>query len=469
MESNTPPSSASADQARLQLVIGKAIALLVVFGLLILGLAKTQGVLAERQQLRAEAIEEISASWGKPQTIVGPVLEIPVTIEDRVEVRYQEGQTWAKRWESRPVRRSVWVMPDSLNYTGTLAPERRFRGMYEAVVYRFETIAEASFELRDEDFSDALEVHWTDSRIVVGLSDARSLRTNPALTINGKATKLEPAIADPRWEGTVFGRLTGLSDVISHKLHVRLELNGHGTSHLNIAPLGEDSHIALTGAWTHPSFQGPPLPTAREVSEDHFSAQWDTTGFARGFPQVTIDREGAFLSLEQLEKTTIGVRLLQPLDSYRLVERSLKYGILFIVLVFTVFLLFEILAGLRLHPVQYLLVGAALTLFFLGFLALSEVIAPAVAYFIPALATTLLITVYVRAVLGAGKRSWSIFSGLIGIYSYLYFVLQSESYALLAGTFLLFAVLGGVMWSTRNLNWYRLKNQSRGCNHSLNT
>lgn len=461
MEPNIQPPLPSTDLARTRLLLGKTVALLAVFGLLILGLAKIQGVLADRQLLRAAAIEEISNSWGKPQTIVGPLLEIPVTIEDQVEVRYQEGQHWAKRWERRPVRRSVWIMPDSLNCTGTLAPESRFRGIYEAVVYRFETDTEASFTLRAEEISDALEVHWADARILVGLSDAQSLRTNPVLTVNGENAKLEPVIADQHWKGALAARLSGLEQEIEHVLKVRLQLDGHGTSHLNIAPIGEDSHITLAGIWMHPSFQGPPLPTVREVSEEGFSAQWNATGFARGFPKVNLDREGAFLALANLEQTAIGVRLLQPLDSYRMVERSLKYGILFIVLVFTVFLLFEILAGLRLHPVQYLLVGAALTLFFLGFLALSEVMGPAVAYFIPALAATLLITVYVRALLGAGKRSWSIFGGLIGIYGYLYFVLQSESYALLAGTLLLFAVLAGVMWSTRNLNWYRLGNPPR--------
>ena len=154
-----------------------------------------------------------------------------------------------------------------------------------------------------------------------------------------------------------------------------------------------------------------------------------------------------------LERSLFGVELVEVVDSYRVVERATKYAVLFIALLFTAFFLFEVLAALRLHVVHYTLVGAALVLFYLGLLSLSEFISFGAAYGVAALASTLLITCYSAAILRSGGRSLVIGGALGGIYGFLFFVLQMQDYALIAGTAALFAVLGVVMYATRKLDW----------------
>jgi inner membrane protein len=137
--------------------------------------------------------------------------------------------------------------------------------------------------------------------------------------------------------------------------------------------------------------------------------------------------------------------------AYRTVERSIKHGVLFITLGFAAFFLFEVLGGQRLHALNYLLVGAALCLFYLGLLALSEFAGFGVAYLAAAGASTALIGLYARAVLEGARRAWGVTAVLAGVYAYLFLVLRLEDFALLAGTAGLFAILAAIMYATRNL------------------
>lgn len=451
-----PPSLPDREDAKpARAFLLRAIALGVVLFLLLLGLNQIRGVLRERIQLRAEAVSEIRDSWGPDQTLVGPLIRIPYEHLEEVNEAWTDNGRRYERTHREPVRRHLWLAPQSLDASLDISTEPRYRGIYEAIVYGGTATLEAQFQADAEQWPDDTTILWEEAEIVVSLDRGASLRARPVFTLDNRPLTPRPKPDLASWDGVIAAptRINSTQLANGFPFTARLELQGTGT--LQLAPLGDSSSLRFVGDWAHPSFQGSPLPVFRDITDDGFEARWKTTEFARGFPSPSFDSAKHRLELKTLRAHAVGVALLQPVDAYRMAERALKYGILFIALVFAAFLLFEVLAAIPLHPVQYLLVGAALILFFLGFLALSEVIAIGPSYLLSASACILLISIYSRSVLRAGRRAWAMATGLITIYGYLYFVLRSESYALLAGTALLFAALAAIMLATRNLDWSR--------------
>jgi inner membrane protein len=279
--------------------------------------------------------------------------------------------------------------------------------------------------------------------------DGQSLPLTPGTRIDGLRAGLH---ADLSAAGN-----TGAAPNAPHSFSVEFTLNGSGT--LAFAPLAVQTSVRLKSPWADPSFTGAFLPTEREVTPAGFSALWKIPYYGRDYSQQwTCLAEQATIDTDKIEHSCFGVDLVTPVDSYRSVERATKHGALFITLLFTAFFLFEVLASLRLHTLHYLLVGAALCLFYLGLLSLSEFIAFGAAYLAAATASTLLIGLYCRSILRSGTRSLLITAALTGIYGFLYFVLQMQDYALLAGTAALFTVLAVVMYATRKVDW---SNQSK--------
>jgi inner membrane protein len=235
----------------------------------------------------------------------------------------------------------------------------------------------------------------------------------------------------------------------------RLNLSLNGSGGLSFAPLGAQTTVKLTSPWPDPSFFGTFLPAERKVTRDGFEATWQVSYYGRNFPQQwTSQTAESCLTPANAESSLFGVNFLSGIDAYRNTERAIKYGVLFIVLIFAAFFLFELLAALRIHPFQYAVVGAALCLFYLGLLSLSEFIPFGSAYLATAGATTLLICFHSAKMLKSGARTFIVAGLLAGIYGFLFVALQLQDYALLLGTGGLFAVLAVVIWLTRNIDWY---------------
>jgi inner membrane protein len=213
--------------------------------------------------------------------------------------------------------------------------------------------------------------------------------------------------------------------------------------------------VTIKSKWPDPHFRGTFLPTERKIGADGFEAVWKVSYYGRSYPQQWSSLDGAgMIARDALNASLFGVDLITVVDSYRYVERSIKYGILFIVLVFTTFFLFEILAAIRIHPFQYTLVGVALCLFYLALLSLSELIPFGRAYLAGAAAATLMITAYSATALKSGLRALLVCIGLSGIYGFLYVILREQDYSLLIGTIGLFIALAIVMFATRGIDWY---------------
>jgi len=413
--------------------------------------------LSQRRALRDGAVDEIGRTWGAEQTILGPVLSVPYTIQTRVPRQTVVVDRVVHSEELREVKGTAYFLPVRFAAAGALEISERYRGIFRTPVYA--TTLGLTGEFRPDVCALGLEqatFDWSRARVLVGVSDVHALRAPPVWTQGGRETAFVPAVVrEGGWGGIEAPlALTGLEGA---RVPFSVTLALQGSRRIAIVPVGEANEVTLRGGWADPSFDGAYLPAERTVGAEGFSARWVTTHFGRSFPSAWSEQAGREgLKAHALLGSALGVTLATPIDTYRMVERSLKYALLVLTLVFAVYFLIEVTSPVRVHPLQYLMVGGALVLFYLGFLALAEFVPVATAYGSAAAASTLLVGGYSWSVLRAGARSLVVTSGLAGLYAYIYFMLQLQDYALLSGTGALFALLAAAMWFTRRLDWSAL-------------
>lgn len=423
---------------------------------LLIPLAMIQGVLSERRARKAEAIEEITRSWGARQTVIGPVWIVPYTY-DVVEFINQRVDNRTERVESRRTESArLYILPAAFACTGTLDPKTLHRGIYEAVVYAGALDLSGRFERPDLKSLRIPEdrLKWEESEVTLAVTDLRGTRESLVLEAGGERIPLVSGSLLPGFDSGVRAR-PGAVAAANTAWTFRVAMTLNGSRSLEIVPSGASTTVRLSSTWPDPSFMGAFLPVDRTVGAEGFTADWQVAQYGRTFPAVWTDAKGSPApDSGAFARSSFGVSLLSLVDTYRTVERSIKYGILFIALVFTAFFLFEILSALRIHPLQYILVGAALCLFYLGLLSLSEFVAFPAAYAAAAGASLLLVTAYCARVLHGGRRTRIVAGVLVLTYGCLYVLLQLQDFSLLFGTIGLFAALGAVMYATRNVDWY---------------
>jgi inner membrane protein len=425
-------------------------------------LTMTWGVVKDRSRYRDTVTAEVAKSTAHSQTLVGPL----------VVVRYRERMPAASKGEAEQVREGVEILlPDSLSIRSKVRVETRQRGIYRVPVFRAATGFAAGFTLPPRlGISDKRQLLGEPiAEVVFGVSDPRGIRAVPEVRLDG-------AILEARLGAGLDWLKHGFSvplpsDAAGRRVALDVNLELMGTDRLMFLPIGAVTDVELSSDWPHPGFVGAFLPDDRSVSARGFQARWKLSRFAtgiddamarirdsmsRGVP-ITADGGGgapAFLN------TDLGVRFIQPVDVYSQSERAVKYGFLFVFLTFVAFFLFEVLRRMAIHPIQYALCGAALALFFLLLVSLSEHLPFAAAYLVASGACVGLVAFYVGHVLRSAGRG-VLFGGLLGaLYGFLYVLLASEDYALLLGAFLLFAALAIVMIMTRRVDWYRLSDES---------
>jgi inner membrane protein len=242
------------------------------------------------------------------------------------------------------------------------------------------------------------------------------------------------------------------------ELPFELTLDLNGTRDLRFLPAAEETHVALASSWPHPSFAGAPLPETRRVSATGFEAEWRVQDFGRSYPArwTTMGMNQEQLAT-QAAASAFGVDLIRPVDVYQQSERAVKYAVLFIVMTFLVFFLWEVFSATLLHPMQYTFVGFAMCVFYLLLVSISEHTSFDFAYAVSSLVTTLLVAAYAKAVLRGLRQGTSVLGALVLLYGFLYLLLRLEDYALIAGSVAVFIVLAFVMFVTRRMNWYDIR------------
>jgi inner membrane protein len=296
------------------------------------------------------------------------------------------------------------------------------------------------------------DVLWGQAFLAVGISDLRGIQQDIPLSWNGHSLVFQPGVNGlSTLPSGMFAAVPLGPSQRTVNYSFDLKLNGSGR--LSFVPTGKTTTVHLGSAWTTPSFDGNFLPQSRQVGEKGFTADWKVFYMSRSFPQAW---RGNQVEWNSLEATAFGASFLYPVDAYQKVTRSAKYGALYILLTFGVFFLFEILLGLRVHSIQYILVGSAIILFYLLLLSLSDYMAFGGAYALACVGIITLITGYSRSVLCDWRKAGVIGSLMSVLYGILYVLLRSEDYALLLGSVGLFAALAAAMYVTRNVDWYEV-------------
>jgi len=420
----------------------KGIAVIAVTVVLLVPLAMLHGLVNERTQLREQAVQSVAQGWGGRQMVGGPLLAIPVSQPDDKD-------------KNKTVTRDWYLLPDSTEMDIDLSVQKESRklGIYEVPVYVAKVSAKTQFDVAREVArltagDSSLQVHVERARLIVPVSDPRGLRDVKVAENNVTYGHLEPARGFPT--ATLAAPLADAATTPS-KREVNLSLEIAGTESLTFLPLARATRVRMGGNWAHPGFTSGFLPVERSIDADGFKAHWQVLDINRSYGGRWFEGD---VSLADLQQSAFGVDLVQPVDLYQQVTRAVKYGALFIGLSLLTLFLLEFLLGRPMHPIQYGLMGLALSVFYLLLLALSEHIGFGLAYLWAAAALCALLGVYISGALRshlAGMTASGVFAGVYGL---IYLLVTSEDYALLAGALALFALLATLMVITRKLDWY---------------
>lgn len=417
------------------LVIGVLCALLLIPATLI------QNLVREREQTARTVTEEVSAKWGGQQQISGPVLSVP----------FREYFHTTEKGHQYRVRHA-YFMADALLITGTIVPEIRKRSIHPVTLYKSELRFNGRFNFPDLSSLkiDSAHVQWADAMISIGIPDLRGIKSQPILRLEGQELPLNPNNQQKQLLGSAIATPFPLDPTqAKSSIPFQIDLLLNGSQGLYFIPTGRTTQVALQSSWPSPSFDGQFLPEQHTITETGFEANWQVLHLNRSFPQQWVDAAYDF------SDSAFGLQLKSPVEHYAMSHRATKYALMFIVLSFVVFFFVEVLRKTQVHPIQYLLIGFSLVLFFLLLLSLSEHIGFGWAYLSGSVAIIGLVTSYSAGVLRDRKMTWLVGGLLSLLYLFLYSILQLEDYALLMGSVGLFMVMALLMYVSRKVDWYR--------------
>lgn len=442
---------------KILVVIGMTLAILI-------PLLMIRGVISERQAYRADAVREVARSYAGAQAFSGPVLVVPYTENVLVEEKDADGKP-------RQVEREQshqWVFfPENLDVRGQLQPDTRRLGLHEVRVYEWEATAKAEFKaVIPVDETGARNRRIGQAWLSYGIADVRGLLAPPRVLLGGKPREIADGLGHASGAG-VHIRLPAPLPGEELVLDARLDFTLGGTESLSLVPLGKHNDFAIDSSWQHPRFSGSFLPRNRDIDGSGFNANWQVASVATNaqrqylggdrLPMTGLDDASALRYFEHSGPLdAVKVSLVDPVNVYSKADRATKYGLLFVLITFVGFFIFELVRQLPVHPIQYGLVGLALSIFFLLLVSLSEHIAFGWAYLTASAACLGLIGFYLSAVLRSVLRGLG-FAAMLGLlYAALYGLLVSEDNALVLGSGLLFVILAALMTVTRKVDWYQL-------------
>ena len=416
----------------------------------------------DRETQSQQATASITEGWGGPQAISGPVLVIPYRAS-ATETVVENGQSVTR---TNQVLKELTIAPEIVELSTDLRPDVRKRSIYEAVVYDASVTGKARFALPPDlarSGVDLAQMDMSRAELRFGLSDPRGLGANPRVVASGRPLRMLPGGGSGGGRG--FFAWLDATGLASRTLMVDFAYDFRGNAALSLAPQAGDTRWIVRSSWPSPSFGGDFLPTARSVGAKGFEATYRVGNLALGRSLVSTGDPGASSLADKVPSAqnstpqrddsmqAAQISLIQPVDLYSQVNRATKYGFLFIGFTFLALLMFDVIGGVRVSGVEYLLMGAALILFFVLLLAFAEVIGFTPAYVVASAAIAALNTAYSAAVLGSWGRASFIGGLLIGLYAVLYILLSLEAFSLLIGSLLLFVALAGVMYATRRIDW----------------
>ena len=430
---------------------------LVVIGIFVLVLLipseMVQSLIRERETTRNVAISEIWRTWGDRQVLAGPVVSVPVVTGRALPNGTFESST-----------RFLHFLPENLTVTGEITPVIRYRSIYEVVLYSGSLLVKGNFmPLVPKGLNvQAGDIRWDKAYVTFGISDMKGVKENINLGWNDSVFRMQPGVPvhDIIKGGVSYP--VAIDPAISNKFSFNLQLNGSRL--LAFMPFASEMNVALKSTWANPSFEGAFIPANKQVTKKGFTASWKILELNRNYGQFGLDNfittdEQATKGIYESDRISadnpegvFGVNFIMPVDQYQRTNRAAKYGVLFVILTFVTFFFFELLRKKYVHPLQYLIVGFAIMLFYLLLLSLAEYLIFDLAYAISALVVTLMVMLYAGAIFN--NRKYGIIVGLIlfMLYAYFYTLLQLQLYSLLFGSIGMVIMLSVIMLLTRNIH-----------------
>ena len=405
-----------------------------------------ENLISEREWTQNDAIREVSAKWGEEQTISGPFISIPY---HRYVKQFSQKDSIEKIVQ---LKKYLHVLPTQLTISGQINPEKRHRGIYEIVVYNSKLDISGTFNQFDLKALDIQpeNILFDKAEFVVGINDLRGIEKQVNLNWDKEKLSFNPGVPSNDITGSGINASLAIDPNADKIYNFDFSLDLKGSQKLYFTPVGKVTDIDLSSEWPNPSFNGAFLPDNREVSEEGFNANWNVLHLNRNYPQIWAG------SRHSIEHSAFGIDLLLPVDNYQKSYRSIRYAILFIGFTFLVFFFIEVLNKIFIHPIQYILVGVSLIVFYTLLLAISEHLKFNLAFIISAVATLSLIAGYVKAILKSTKLTMLISGVLAVLYSFIFVIIQLQDYALLIGSIGVFIILGIVMYFSRKIDWYNL-------------
>lgn len=415
-----------------------------VIGFLVLVLliptAMIMGLISEREHLQTDATKEVSSKWANEQTVTGPVLVVPYTeLNEKKEL----------------IRKQACFLPDKLNINGQLAPEIRKRGIYEVAVYSSQLQLSGAFTPPDPVALNipAASFLWDEAYLSIGISDMRGITNQLQVLWNGQPYVCNPGTPAADLLGNGVQTRIPLSGMIANSdtasFSINLGLKGSGL--IYFSPVGKTTRVSINAPWANPSFDGSVLPEKRDITAKGFTASWQVLHLNRNFPQ-----SWSVGDKYDIKDADFGVKLFLPVDGYAKSMRAVKYAILIIGLTFLLFYFIELLQHHSVHPLQYILIGVALCIFYTLLIALAEQLNFNLAYIIATLLTLSLVTAYAASVFRKAGTTLAVGGTLLTLYGFIYVIIQSEDQALLMGSLGLFIILAIVMYFSRKIRWNTL-------------
>ncbi|MFB9216280.1 cell envelope integrity protein CreD [Vibrio sinaloensis] len=424
---------------------------LFLFVLLQIPISMVSGLVSERSFRQEEVRNDIARSSSGQQRILGPFILINYT-----ETSHREGKTYLDK-------REKFILPTTFDLRADLDSFEKYRGIYQARLYQAQTKLSGTFDFTE---LNALRQHDIDKvSLVVGIQDSRGLLRLDDMTLANLSLELEPGTGLNALPQGFHSQLNIDELDMSNPMAFDLNFLLQGMGQLQVTPIGHQSNVELASSWPHPSFIGDYLPISSDISPEGFSATWSSNNFSTNIAQLFQSCLADNNACYELEQRQMGVDLIDPVDHYLKSHRAINYSLLVITLVFASFFLLELFQARPVHPVQYGFVGLALALFYLLLISMSEHIGFNWAYCVSAVASTGLLSVYVSGMLNNPKHGGVFGASLLILYGLLFGLLQADSYALLMGTLLCFAILSFVMVVTRHVDWYARSQSLLASNH----
>ncbi|HUD27969.1 MAG TPA: cell envelope integrity protein CreD [Novosphingobium sp.] len=446
---------------------------------LIVPLMLVYALVYDRQDQSQTAQAAINAGWGGAQVLSGPVVVVP----------FRTTQTQNETVDGKQVSRVVeveklfYISPVDNRVTTRIDPQERRKSIYRSVLFTAQVRGEASFALPAdlERFGVTRErLMWDRAEVRVGTSDSRGLTAGGSIHAGGRALEVQPGRGPAASGGQGFFAFLPWDG--QGRLRIDYALDVRGSGGISLVPRGGQTRWNVQSSWANPSFSGAFLPDKPQVSDKGFAARYTIDKLALGQPPVAMEDVGVPSTAPGLPYNpqvpviqtasssgnaaaggagevvggpghAVTVDLIEPVNLYSKVDRSVKYGFLFIGFTFLAFLLFDVVGGARVAAAEYLLTGSGLVLFFALLLAFAEVVGFTLAYLIASAAVIGLLTAYSAAVLKSWKRARFVGALLVGLYALLFVLLNLEAWSLLIGSVLMFAALAGVMYATRGVDW----------------